>query len=74
MSKEIKNFKDVENELETLRRDFVKEMEQKRINNIALGMITVKGSITNAFKDEEVKILNTLIKQFNKLLINIQGQ
>ena len=74
MSRELKNFKDVEDEIQKMREDFIKTMERKRINNIAFGVASVKGTVTTAFKPEDAALLNSLIQQFNKLLNNIHGQ
>lgn len=74
MAKELKSFKDVEDEIRRMREDFIKTLERKRINNIALGVASVKGTVTTAFKPPDAELLNSLIQQFNKLLNNIHGQ
>lgn len=74
MSREIKSFKDVQDEIQMLRRDFIVALERIRIANIIQGVNTVQGTATNTYKDNEVNLINGLIQQFNKLINNIKGQ
>jgi hypothetical protein len=70
---EIKDFKDVQRELERMKNDIENPHHMGITKDVLLNVQEIKKSVSNKYGTEEANIINIFIQNFNQLIKNIKG-